>query len=94
MKTTSNVEGYHQGLGMFFSKHHPTIWRFIEMIKEFDADVWKEVRAWDLGNEPPRSKKWDAVYQRKRLAVMKWDNVVAGTMSRRQYLRDVAQTLS
>ena len=94
MKTTNSVEGYHNSINLFFLSLHPTIWRFIQKLKEFDEGVWKEVRAWNAGHEPPQSRKWKGVESRKRIAVLRWNDVEAGTLSRREYLAGIAATLN
>ena len=68
---------------------HPSLWKFIDKLKDFDESVYSDMLQWMDRKEPHSSKHWQQVEAQKMAVVRSQPNV-----GRIEYLRAIANRLA
>ena len=89
MKTNNSAEGQNFKINSTMQEMHPSIWKFIDKIRNFDESTYSDFLQWNDGKVPTESKIWKNVEKQKLAIVQNYRNV--GIM---QYLRSVANVLA
>jgi hypothetical protein len=89
-KTNNAVEGWHRAFSSLLDAHHPSIWRFIDGLKNDQSLRQMQVEQYLAGVEPPSGRK----RYRQAASNLKKNVAKYGQIPIIDYLRSVAHNLS
>ena len=88
-KTNNACEGWHRSFSELIGASHPTIWKFLEILKGEQARNEAIMEQYTPGAEPPRKKKYKDTALRIQTIVNDFEN-----REILDYLRGIARNLS
>ena len=89
MRTNNSLEGCNNKFNGALQSMHPSLWKFIDKLKDFDESIYSDMLQWIDRKEPYSSKHWQQVEEQKIAVVRSQPNV-----GRIEYLRAVANRLA
>nr|XP_004227365.1 uncharacterized protein LOC101242881 [Ciona intestinalis] len=88
-KTNNSCEGWHRSFSSLVSSNHPTLWKFIDKLKDEQGRNEAVIEQYVAGEDlPPRKKKYRDAAERLRRVVSDYPN-----REMLDYLRGVAHNI-